>query len=207
MTLIKICGITNLDDALASVGAGADALGFNFYPPSPRYIKPADARKIIGQLPPNTLTVGVFVNESTPEAVRDIAAVAGVTAFQLHGDESPEYCDVLSDSYVIKVISAGEMKNDEIESYRVTAIMLDSGNKRIRGGTGRVTDWSMAGELRRRVPKLFLAGGLSPDNVEEAILTVRPYAIDACSSLEHAPGRKDHDRVRVFIKRARDVKP
>ena len=205
--LVKICGITNLDDALASIAAGADALGFNFHSPSPRYIKPSDARKIIDQLPANVLKVGVFVNESTPEVLREIANHAGVTALQLHGDESREYCAALADSYVIKAISANTLRGDEIESYDVTAIMLDAGDRRMRGGTGRLVDWSVAAKLARLVPKLFLAGGLSPDNVEEAILQVRPYAIDACSSLEETPGRKDHARLRAFVKKARSVKP
>ena len=202
--LVKICGITNLEDALASVAAGANALGFNFYPRSPRYIKPADARNIIEQLPADVLKVGVFVNEATPQAVRDIAADAGVTALQLHGDESPEYCDDLSDRYVIKAISINSI---EVDSYHVTAIMVDSGDKSMRGGTGRIVDWSAAARLATLVPKLFLAGGLSPENVEQAIVQVRPYAIDACSSLEKTPGRKDHDRVRAFLKKARGVKP
>jgi phosphoribosylanthranilate isomerase len=207
MTLVKICGITNLEDAFASVSAGADALGFNFYRASPRYIQPSAARRIIDQLPRHVLNVGVFVNESTPEAVREIAAQAGVTAFQLHGDESPEYCAALADSYVIKAISASALRDDEIQTYQVTAIMLDAGDKRMRGGTGRTFDWSVASKLVKLVPKLFLAGGLSPDNVDEAIRQVRPFAIDACSALEHAPGRKDHDRLRAFIKKARSVKP
>lgn len=202
--LVKICGITNLDDALASVAAGADALGFNFYARSPRYIKPADARKIIRQLPDDVLKVGVFVNEATPQALRDIAADAGVSALQLHGDESPEYCDDLTDRYVIKAFSLNSI---QVDSYHVTAIMVDAGDKTMRGGTGRTVDWSAASKLARRVPKLFLAGGLSPENVEQAIVQVRPYAIDACSSLEKTPGRKDHDRLRAFLKKARGVKP
>ena len=201
---IKICGITNLDDALASVAAGADALGFNFYGPSPRYVKPSEARKIIEQLPANVLKVGVFVNEATPQRVRDIAADAGVTALQLHGDESPEYCAALADNYVIKVIS---LHREDVDSYKVTALMVDSGDKHMRGGTGKIVDWSAAAKLARHVPRLFLAGGLSPENVEEAIDQVRPYAIDVCSSVEQKPGRKDHDRLRAFVKKARSVKP
>ena len=208
MTLIKICGITNLNDGLASVEAGADALGFNFYRPSPRYIAPQRAREIIDQLPDSVLTVGVFVNEGSPESVSKIAEEAGVGALQLHGDESPEYCSSLVDHYVIKVLSVvGDFDVKLTASYEVEAIMLDAKDHKLRGGTGQVIDWSIAREVRKLVPKLFLAGGLSRKNIEEAIETVRPYAVDACSALEDVPGRKNHEEVRAFIKAARRVKP
>jgi phosphoribosylanthranilate isomerase len=208
MTLIKICGITNLADGLASVEAGADALGFNFYRPSPRYISPRHAREIIDQLPDSVLTVGVFVNERSPESVSRIAQEAGVGALQLHGDESPEYCLSLADSYVIKVLSVGRDFDVKLTaSYEVEAIMLDAKDYKLWGGTGQVIDWSIAREVRKLVPKLFLAGGLSQENIEEAIETVRPYAVDACSALEDVPGRKNHGAVRAFINAARRVKP
>jgi phosphoribosylanthranilate isomerase len=208
MTLIKICGITNLNDGLASVEAGADALGFNFYRPSPRYIAPQRAREIIDQLPESVLTVGVFVNEGTPGAVSRIAEEAGVGALQLHGDESPEYCCSLVGRYVIKALSVGGDFDVKLTtSYKVEAIMLDARDHKLWGGTGQVIDWSIAREVRKLVPKLFLAGGLSRENIEEAIETVRPYAVDACSALEDVPGRKNHDEVRAFINAARRVKP
>ena len=206
MTFIKICGITNIDDAVAAVAAGADALGFNFYHPSPRYIAPQSAREIIDQIPSSVLTVGVFVNE---EAAMRIAAEAGVTALQLHGDESPNYCrEVAAEHYVIKAfaVSAG-FNVDVINSYETEAIMLDTRHKDLRGGTGKVFDWSIAQQVSRLVPKLFLAGGLSPENIEEAIETVRPYAVDACSALEDKPGKKNHARMRAFIKTVRGVQP
>ena len=206
MTLVKICGITNLEDALVAVDAGADALGFNFYGPSPRYISPEAAGEIIGHLPEEVLKVGVFVNESQ-ERVREIAQTTGITALQLHGDESPEYCAALNGWYIIKVLSQKNLSEGRASDYNVTAVMIDAGDKSMRGGTGRVVDWPVAAKYRDLVPKLFLAGGLSPSNIEEAIVSVRPYAVDACSWLEQVPGKKNHDLVRAFIQRARGVKP
>lgn len=204
MTLVKICGITSLTDALAAVEAGADALGFNFYRPSPRYISPNDAREIIKQVPETILTVGVFVNEDVESVVR-IVAEAGLSAVQLHGDESPEYCNELASNYIIKVFRAGD--DFDLQTYQVAAIMLDTKDDLLRGGTGRVFDWTIAQRTNNSTPKLFLAGGLSPENVAEAITTVRPYAVDACSSLEESPGRKNHARLRAFVEAARSVKP
>jgi phosphoribosylanthranilate isomerase len=204
MTLVKICGITSLADARVAIDAGADALGFNFYRPSPRYISPETVREITDQLPQSILRVGVFVNEDVESVVR-IIAEANLSAVQLHGDESPEYCHKLAGQYVIKVFRAG----DDFDSgaYPVDAIMLDTKDDLLRGGTGRVFDWSIAQRTNNSAPKLFLAGGLSPENVVDAIVTVRPYAVDACSSLEERPGRKNHARVRAFVEAARSVKP
>ena len=206
MTIIKICGITNLDDALAAIAAGADALGFNFYKPSPRYISPQNAREIVEQLPTSVLTVGVFVNEQL-QSVRKIADETGLKALQLHGDESPEYCRELSaDHEVIKTLAVSQdFDTQVIHAYDVAAIMLDTRDNNLRGGTGRVFDWSIARQVNQLVPKLFLAGGLSPENIAEAIEAVRPYAVDACSALEDSPGKKNHERMRSFIARARSV--
>ena len=207
MTLVKICGITNLPDALAAVEAGADLLGFNFYPASPRYIEPRKAREIIDQLPRHVLTVGVFVNQETPDSLRQIATEADVAAVQLHGDESPAYCQELADLYVIKVLAVRKKFNVQLAAgYDVKAIMLDASDKKLRGGTGRVFDWSVAKEVRKLVPRLFLAGGLSTENVQQAISLVNPYGVDACSSLEDVPGKKNHQRLRAFVKSIRDVK-
>ena len=199
MVLVKVCGITNLDDALAATDAGADALGFNFYPRSPRYLEPEAARLIIDQLPKSVLAVGVFVNEAL-EALERVAATSGVSALQLHGSESPEYCNALKRHYLIKVFGAGEdFSPDRVRDYDVTAIMFDAADKKRFGGTGRISNWSAALKAREINAKLFLAGGLSADNVAEAIDRVSPYAVDACSLLESAPGRKDHAKVRAFI--------
>jgi phosphoribosylanthranilate isomerase len=208
MTLVKICGITNLDDALAAVAAGADALGFNFYKPSPRYITPQDALAIVEQLPESLLTIGVFVNEE-PGAVTAIASEAGLRALQLHGDESAAYCrELASDCYVIKTFAVSDTFDVEtVKAYDVEAIMLDTKHNRLRGGTGRVFDWSVAQHAALTIPKLFLAGGLSPENIENAIETVRPFAVDACSALEDTPGKKNHERMRVFVNTVRGVSP
>ena len=204
MTFIKICGITNLEDARLSIAAGADALGFNFYGPSPRYIEPQAAREIIEQLSDNVLTVGVFVNEESPALVEQIANEAGVAALQLHGDESPDYCRELSERYVIKVLRAGnEFKPENALDYDVEAIMLDAFDTKLRGGTGRTIDWSRARQTRNLVPRIILAGGLTPENVGEAISTVDPYGVDACSGLESTPGKKVPERVATFIKAVR----
>lgn len=209
MTFVKICGITNLDDAFAAIDAGADALGFNFYKSSPRYITPEVARKIIAQLPAQSiLTVGVFVNEQSPQSVEDLARRASVTAIQLHGDESPDYCRNLTNHKVIKALAAGAgFDAKQACAYEVDAILLDTKDPALRGGTGRVFDWSIAKQVKRLVPKLFLAGGLGVQNIEQAIISVDPYGVDACSALEETPGKKDHDRMRSFIKTIRGVKP
>jgi phosphoribosylanthranilate isomerase len=203
MALVKICGITNLDDALAAVDAGADALGFNFYQRSPRYITPETARTIIDGLPANVLTVGVFVNEEL-HTIEKSASEAGVSVLQLHGSESPEYCKQLQGRYVIKVFAArDEFTPEAVLDYDVQAIMLDAFDKEaaggIGGGTGKLSNWAVARKTRELFPRLFLAGGLSAENVGDAIELVKPYAVDACSSLESAPGRKDHARVRAFV--------
>lgn len=205
MVLIKICGITKLDDALAAVAAGADALGFNFYPRSPRYLTPETAAKIIDHLPAEVLTVGVFVNEEI-ETVKQTASLAGISALQLHGTESPEYCKALKDRYLIKVFAtSGEFKPESVLDYDVEAIMLDAFDIRTFGGTGKLSNWSIARQTRDIFPRMFLAGGLSAENVGEAIDRVTPYAVDACSSIESAPGRKDHPRMHAFIAAVRKV--
>ena len=208
MTFVKICGITNLPDALAAVEAGADALGFNFYPSSPRYIAQQNAREIVEQLPDGILKVGIFVNEKSPASLRKIVNETGMGALQLHGDESPEYCRELRDLYVIKALAVDDSFDArQALDYEVRAIMLDAKTPRLRGGTGQVIDWSMARKVSQLVPRVFLAGGLSPENVQQAIASVNPYAVDACSALEDVPGKKNHKLLRAFIKSVRDVKP
>ena len=199
MTLVKICGITNFDDALAAVDADADMLGFNFYAASPRYIGPEEARSIINKLPKTVISVGVFVNESLDDVER-IASTSGVSVLQLHGDESPEYCGALKRQHLLKVFNTGQdFDPKRISDYDVQLIMLDAVAETVRGGTGRLSDWSKARQVRELFPTMFLAGGLSPENVGAAIEEVEPFGVDACSSLELAPGRKDHERVRAFV--------
>jgi phosphoribosylanthranilate isomerase len=204
MTLVKVCGITNESDALAAVEAGADALGFNFYQPSPRFITPDQARTIIDRLPRNVMSVGVFVNEPSPESVRSSALRAGVKAVQLHGDESPDYCAELNDFFVIKTFAVGtDFDQRQILLYQVDAIMLDTKDDKLRGGTGRVANWDIAREVAQNSANVFLAGGLSAENIEEAIYRVKPYAVDACSSLEDSPGIKNSVKMRSFVEIAK----
>ena len=208
MALAKICGITNLDDALAAAAAGADMLGFNFYPPSPRYITPEVVRTIVDRLQadyPKLMTVGVFVNESL-DGIKNLSDAAGVSALQLHGNETRKYCEALKPYFLIKVFSASYGFAPEVVlGYNVEAIMLDAFDKEVFGGTGKLSNWDVARETRKLFPKLFLAGGLSPENVADAIKRVQPYAVDACSRLESEPGQKDHARVRAFVAAVRAV--
>jgi phosphoribosylanthranilate isomerase len=199
MALIKVCGITNLEDALASVDAGAHALGFNFYRRSPRHIEPARAREIVERLPSDVLCVGVFVDEEC-EAVARVVEESGVGAAQLHGDESPAYCAALGGLRLIKALRVGEgFAPERAAGYAAEAILLDSFSAAARGGTGRTFDWSLARRTRELVPKLYLAGGLTPENVAGAISAVEPYAVDVCSGVESRPGVKNHARVRDFF--------
>jgi phosphoribosylanthranilate isomerase len=203
MVFIKVCGITNLTDARAAVAEGAGALGFNFYRRSPRFVEPAAAREIIEQLPREVLCVGVFVNEERA-AVERVVAESGVAAAQLHGDESPTYCGSLAGVRLIKALRVGDdFVPEQALEYRVEAILLDSFSASARGGTGRVFDWSLARRTRELVPRLFLAGGLTPENVGRAIKTVEPYAVDVCSGIEREPGRKSLERMKEFFAAAR----
>lgn len=208
MTRIKICGITNLADALAAVEAGADALGFNFYEGSPRYLAPEAARAIVREVPAAVLCVGVFVNE-TREAVERAVAESGVAAAQLHGDESPEFCETLRVPRVIKALRVrGRFDEGGAALYKTTeAILLDAYDPRAWGGTGRTCDWESARRVREAVPRLYLAGGLTPENVADAVRTVGPYGVDVCGGVERAPGLKEHALVRKFVAAALGASP
>jgi len=203
MTKVKICGITNLEDALLSAKFGAHALGFNFYPKSPRYILPQRAREIVEQLPEAILKVGVFVNE-TLEKIAEIAAVAKLDAIQLHGEETPEFASEVKAKTNLEIIKAfrvsPEFKPEDVLQYEVDAVLLDAYSPKEHGGTGETFDWEIAREVRDIVPKLYLAGGLSRINVRMAILKVVPYAVDACSKLEKIRGQKESAKVFSFIK-------
>jgi len=209
MTLVKICGITNLEDALGAVEADADLLGFNFYRRSPRYIEPGAARLIIDQLPESVVSVGVFVNEALEEIQR-VALASGVSVLQLHGDESAEYCRTLraNGRTLIKVFSTRtDFSPEVINEFDVPLIMLDAATSGARGGTGMVSDWAMARRTREVFPTMILAGGLSADNVAAAIEQVKPFGVDACSALEQAPGRKDQIKVQEFVAAVRAASP
>jgi len=200
MALVKICGITNAEDALAAVEAGADLLGFNFYAKSPRYVSPRDARLIADELPESVARVGVFVNEEGPEAILRAVSASGVGAAQLHGDETPEFCAMLSGISVIKALRVGRgFSVERALLYETDALLLDAYAEDAFGGTGRTFDWSVARRTRELVPKLFLAGGLTPENVAEAVRAVGPFAVDVSSGVETSPGRKSFRLMRSFV--------
>jgi phosphoribosylanthranilate isomerase len=193
---VKICGITNWTDARRAVEAGVQFLGFNFYRPSPRYIQPAAARRIIRRLPDGIATVGVFVNESEANMLA-IARRVGLDYLQLHGDEPPEQVARLKRE--IPVIKAVRVRDSfrprQLDSLScASAILLDGFDTRRHGGTGKTFNWNLArGSNGSR--RMFLAGGLTPENVAEAIRVARPYAVDVCSGVEARPGRKDPARI------------
>ena len=204
MTRVKVCGITNLEDALAALEAGAEMLGFNFYPRSPRYVTAAEARKIIGRLPGGVTCVGVFVNEPAPADVERVAREAGLGAVQLHGDETPEYCRSLRGLTTIKALRVGaDYDVESAAAYDTDAVLLDAYVAGERGGTGHTFDWALATLTRERVPRLLLAGGLNPDNVAAALAAVRPYAVDVCSGVETSPGRKCPELMRRFVEQVK----
>lgn len=215
--LVKICGITNVEDARAAIEAGADMLGFNFYRPSPRFIEPDAAREIIDAIRAETrsenarvIMLGVFVNEPVEDVIR-IAELSGLDGIQLHGDETIEYCRELKhrapQRFAIKVVrSNGAVDFRDLRRHAADAFMLDAYDSNLRGGTGRTADWRLARQAARQLPQLFLAGGLSPENVADAISAVQPYAVDACSALELAPGQKDQARMKEFVAAVRAVK-
>ena len=202
---VKICGITHFEDAMMALETGADALGFNFFPPSPRYIDPVKASEIIRQLPPFAITVGLFVNVAQPEQVIETAKIAGIQLLQLHGDESPEYCSRLSGWPLIKVLRIGsDPVREDLDRYPVRAFLLDVKDDTLFGGTGISFDWDLVQNIDRKRP-VILAGGLRPDNVRRAIRTVKPYAIDVCSGVEQRPGIKDRAKLEALMNEVRDV--
>jgi phosphoribosylanthranilate isomerase len=201
MIKIKICGITNLDDALEAAEAGADGLGFNFYKKSPRYISPEKASEIISQLPPFIVPVGLFVNERE-EKIREVQAQTCIQTIQFHGDESPEFCQ----RFGARVIKAFQVKDKEslkhMAHYRVGAFLLDSYHESLRGGTGDTFDWHLA-VVAKTFGRVILAGGLTPENVAEAVKLVRPYGVDVTSGVEKEKGIKDHGKLKKFITEVR----
>lgn len=207
MLKVKICGITNLEDARAAVEAGADAIGFIFQPASKRYITPQDAGRIIVAMPPFVMTVGVFVDE-TAEAVIETARIAGLGAVQLHGAETPEQCAWLK-GRGIRVIKAARVREaadiDALGAYDVSGFLLDAYSSECHGGSGLKCDWTLAASARAHNRPIILAGGLTPENVAEAVAAVGPYAVDVASGVESAPGRKDHEKVRRFISAAKGL--
>jgi len=198
--IVKICGITRLEDAIAAVEAGAGAIGFIFWPKSPRFIDPHRARTIAAALPPFVTTVGVFVNQPI-DHVNGVASLVRLGAVQLHGDETPDVADAVTPP-VIKAITP-EHGDLRVWPDRVR-LLLDVHDPAARGGTGRTVDWGAAADIASGRP-ILLAGGLTPDNVADAIARVRPFGIDVSSGVERAPGIKDHQRLRALFEAVHDT--
>jgi phosphoribosylanthranilate isomerase len=195
--LVKICGITRLEDAEAAVACGADALGFVFWPRSPRYVDPERARAIVEALPPFVTPVGVFVDQPAEE-VNAVSSLARLGAVQLHGSESPDYTRSL-ERPVVKAIAVGTTEATAIDVWPMNVVLLlDVHDPVRRGGTGQTVDWAAAGEIARR-RRTILAGGLTAENVADAIARVRPYGIDVSSGVERSPGIKDHGRLKALF--------
>jgi phosphoribosylanthranilate isomerase len=201
-TLVKICGITRWEDAELAAKLGAAALGFNFYPPSPRYIAPHSAKAIIRKMPPFVTAVGIFANETDGARVASVAREAGVTAIQLHGPGSPlagPTAEALDDLTIIQAFAVGKQFNPEaLNDLKANAFMLDTFDPVLIGGTGKTFDWNVAREAKK-YGALILAGGLTAENVGEAIRGVRPFAVDVASGVESEPGKKDPEKLRAFF--------
>lgn len=199
---IKICGITNLDDAMAAVDLGADAVGFVFFRGSPRYIRPDDAAEIIRRLPSFVTTIGVFVDEPFAQIEKTISA-AGIDVVQLHGNEPPEACNY--SRRLIKAIRVKSLESlDPLVHFRdrVSAFLLDTYTPNVYGGTGQIFNWDIA-MYAKQFGRIILAGGLTPENIHQAIQRVRPYGVDVSSGIEAEKGKKDHHKMQLFIEKAR----
>jgi len=216
MTWVKICGMTNLEDALVAVDAGADAVGFVFYEKSPRYVTVERAREISSRLPENVETVGVFINDRE-DSICAVVDAAGITGVQMHGDnEDPHVADlVVARRPHIKVMAAISMSRPNPQGWAmmwhpdsVRAFLLDSGNASKFGGTGNTFDWNAAVPVLndiKRLGKVVAAGGLSPTNVEEAAKVLKPWGVDVVSGVEASPGKKDPEKVRAFVRAVREM--
>lgn len=203
---VKVCGITNIDDALISAEYGADALGFVFWEKSPRYISPDRAAAIIKALPPFVTAVGVFVDEPAAR-VRSIIDASGLGCIQLHGSETAEECAKLNGSTGVKIIKAFRVRdrNDisRLREYNVSAYLLDAFQEGVPGGTGHTFNWDIAIEAKAR-GRVILSGGLNPENIIQALAKVGPYGVDVSSGVEESPGKKDRDKLIKFIKRVKE---
>ncbi len=201
---VKICGITNLEDARAAVEMGADMLGFNFYPKSPRYLTVDQAIQILDEIPTFVDTVGVFVNP-TAEQIKEITSYGFLNWIQLHGDETPQFCDTLNWFHVrtVKAIRVGSAADlDRIEDYHTDAVLLDAFSPTMFGGTGEAFDWSLISDVNGH--RIFLAGGITPENAAAAA-RLGVYGIDLCSGIESAPGKKDHEKMKRLFDNLRHL--
>jgi phosphoribosylanthranilate isomerase len=198
-TRVKICGITRLEDAQLAVELGAAALGFNFYRPSARYIEPMKARGLITQLPPLTAMVGVFADETEGTHIAQVARSACVSIVQLHGPRFPQHNGALQLFRIIRAVAVRPESNpEEWKGLEASALLLDTHDSELPGGTGRTFDWGVAREAKKLGP-IILAGGLTAENVGRAIREVQPYAVDVASGVESAPGIKDAEKLKAFF--------
>jgi phosphoribosylanthranilate isomerase len=216
MTWIKICGMTNLEDALVAVEAGADAVGFVFYEKSPRCVSVEVARKIVEKLPARVEKIGVFVNEQE-DFICSVADSAGITGVQMHGDNVDLHVAdlVVARRPKLKVLAAISMSQENPDGWAmmwhpdvVHAFLVDSGDSSKPGGTGRTFNWSASGAMLEKIKKLgrvVAAGGLTPGNVTEAVGILRPWGVDVVSGVEARPGKKDPEKVRAFVKAVREI--
>lgn len=198
MIPVKFCGMTNLEDAVCAAQAGAHAVGFIFYHRSPRYVSPELVKAIIKDLPRGTATVGVFVNHEA-EKIKETVAYCGLDFIQLHGDEPPDFCCRFPSDRLIKAVSLHTESDLAIlKEYPVKAILVDSRDAGLYGGTGKISNWKLAEKVKEIHP-LILSGGLTADNIQQAIETVAPDALDINSGVESSPGKKDHGKIREII--------
>ena len=201
---VKICGITSYYDAVAAMDMGADILGFNFYPKSPRYLTPRKAGEIVNMLPAFIDTSGIFVN-ATIDHIRETMDLCPLDWIQLHGDESPDFCRSLT-YHNVKTMKAIRVKDqadvEKMRDFSTDAVLLDAFHPDKYGGTGATFDWSVLGHSTRRI---FLAGGINPDNVAEAV-KLGVYGIDVCSGIEAEPGKKDHKKMKKLFNNIRHLR-
>jgi len=202
---VKICGITNVDDARAAADAGCDAVGFVFYKESRRWVTPNKVSKIVSQIPRKVLRVGVFV-DAKENAIRWAKDLCGLDMLQFHGEESQEFCEKFKDSKVIKAFRIRKMRDVRgVSRYDTYAFLFDAYIRSTPGGTGEKFDWELLRDFDRGKHEIFLSGGLNPKNVRQAIEIVQPDWVDASSSLEEIPAKKDHKKVAEFIKAAKAI--
>jgi len=201
---VKICGITNADDALAAIEGGADVLGFVFHPASPRYVSAREAEQIVKPLPPFVVKAGVFV-DADRDVVLQAARACGLNILQFHGNETPDYCL----QFGLMCMKAFRIKDADslsaLPRYGTDAWLLDAWIPGVPGGTGETFNWELAVEAGKLGKPIFLSGGLNAENVGAAISQVRPYGVDVSSGVEKAPGKKDHAKVKAFIKAAKAI--
>jgi len=202
---IKICGLTRPEDISLISELGIDMAGFIFVPASPRYLIPEQAELLVRELPPQVKRVGVFVDEE-PMAVRKTAKQLKLDILQFHGDEAPDYCRQFKIPFFKAFRVRGSLDLNSLRTYRAKAILLDSFSSGARGGTGKTFDWKLARAAMGKGIPIILAGGLTPENAAKAVRTVKPWGLDVSSGVESAPGIKDHEKVRNFVKVVRAEK-